>query len=71
MSEVAEFWAWVARERAALEQAERPTVADVVAWLEAEKRLQELEEKAKFMKQFEGGGEYYEGFLEALKEVRA
>ncbi len=36
-----------------------------------EKRIQELEEKAKFMKQFEGGGEYYEGFLEALREVRA
>lgn len=33
----AEFLGWVARERAALEQAERPTVGDVVAWLEKEK----------------------------------
>ena len=43
MSEVAGFWEFVARERAVLEQAERPTVADVVAWLEAErKRAEEL-----------------------------
>jgi len=35
-----------------------------------EEKLGELEKKAKFMMQFEGAGEWYGGFLEALKEVR-
>lgn len=35
-----------------------------------DKKLNKLEEKAKFMMQFEGGSEYYSGFLEAIKEVR-
>lgn len=73
-AEKARFSYLIRREdlRAAYEEGRLEVINEVLLKLKKfEKRLDELGEKAKFMKQFEAGSEFYEGFLEALKEVRA
>ncbi len=63
----AEFWSFVARERAALEQA-RAEVPTLLEWLERE--ISEARETAFSLKiRGENGAEYWTGYADALQDV--
>jgi len=71
MSEVAEFWAMVAEERArleALERARRGEVPTLLEWLERE--IQEAREAAfSAMARRENGAEYWTGWADSLETL--
>ncbi|ACS33171.1 hypothetical protein [Thermococcus gammatolerans] len=70
MSEVADFWSWVAQEKAKLDEVlrdreEPPTLID---WLERE--ITEAREAAFSLKiRGENGAEYWTGYADALEDV--
>lgn len=64
----AEFWNFVARERAALEQARTEEVPDIVTWLERE--IAEARETAFSLSlRGENGAEYWSGWADALETL--
>jgi len=66
MSEVVDFWSFVARERASLEQARAEEVPDIVTWLERE--ISEARETAfSLTLRGENGAEYWTGYADALE----
>ena len=66
--EAADFWSFVARERAALEQARAEEVPTLLEWLERE--IAEAREAAfrQFAKR-ENGAEYWSGWADALETL--
>ena len=68
MSEVVDFWNFVARERAALEQARAEEVPTLLEWLERE--ISEARETAFSLSiRQENGAEYWTGYADALEDV--
>ncbi|NJE06619.1 hypothetical protein E3E36_10825 [Thermococcus sp. M36] len=69
MSEVVDFWNWVASEKArdrALERAEEPP--DIITWLERE--IETARETAFSLNlRGENGAEYWTGYADALEDL--
>lgn len=69
MNEATEFWGFVARERAALEQTRKHTLGDVVAWLEKERKRAEDLRFSYAIRSESLRVAYEEGRLDVINEV--
>jgi len=64
----AEFWSFVARERASLEQARAEEVPTLLEWLEREIAVARDTAFSLSIRQ-ENGAEYWQGYADALEDV--